>query len=71
MTITGCPVRAAFERAFARQAERPRIIAEFTSIAAMRTIVEDGGGCALLPVSAAREALAAGRVVALTGRRSS
>jgi DNA-binding transcriptional LysR family regulator len=65
VTITGCPVRAAFEKAFARPAKRPRIIAEFASIAAMRRIVEDGAGCALLPASAARESLAAGKVVAL------
>jgi DNA-binding transcriptional LysR family regulator len=65
VTITGCPVRAAFEKAFAGHAKRPRIIAEFASIAAMRSIVEDGGGCALLPASAAREALAAGKVIAL------
>jgi DNA-binding transcriptional LysR family regulator len=65
LTIFGCPVREAFERAFAQQARRPRIIAEFASIAAMRGIVENGVGCTLLPASAAREALAAGKVVAL------
>jgi DNA-binding transcriptional LysR family regulator len=65
VTITGCPVRAAFEKAFAQRAKRPRIVAEFASIAAMRAMVEDGGGCALLPASATREALAAGKVVAL------
>jgi DNA-binding transcriptional LysR family regulator len=65
VTITGCPVRGAFEKAFARHAKRPRIIAEFASIAAMRNLVEEGGGCALLPASAAREAPAAGKVVAL------
>lgn len=65
VTIAGCPVRAAFEEAFAQQVKRPRIIAEFASIAAMRNIVEEGNGCALLPASAAREALAAGKVVAL------
>jgi len=65
VTMTGCPVRAAFETAFAQRAKRPRIIAEFASIAAMRGLVEEGGGCALLPASAAREALAAGKVVAL------
>jgi DNA-binding transcriptional LysR family regulator len=65
VTIVGCPVRTAFEKAFAQHAERPRIIAEFASIAAMRSIVEEGEGCALLPASAARAALAAGKVVAL------
>jgi DNA-binding transcriptional LysR family regulator len=65
VTITGCPVRAAFEQAFARRGARPRILVEFASIAAMRTLVEDGAGCALLPASAAREALAAGKVVPL------
>ena len=60
MTITGCPVRAAFEKAFAHHAKRPRVLAEFASIAAMRSIVEEGGGCALLPASAARGALATG-----------
>jgi DNA-binding transcriptional LysR family regulator len=58
-------VRAAFEKAFAEHAKRPRIIAEFASIAAMRSIVEEAGGCALLQASAARTALAAGKVVAL------
>ncbi|MBR0752737.1 LysR family transcriptional regulator [Bradyrhizobium jicamae] len=64
VTITGCPVRAAFEKAFAKH-KCPRIVAEFASIAAMRNIVEQGGGCALLPASTAREALAAGKLVAL------
>jgi DNA-binding transcriptional LysR family regulator len=68
LTITGCPVRAAFEKEFAQPAKRPAVIAEFASIAAMRSMVEDGGGCALLPASAAREALAAGKVVALPWR---
>jgi DNA-binding transcriptional LysR family regulator len=58
-------VREVFEKAFAQQARRPRIIAEFASIAAMRGIVENGVGCTLLPAFAAREALASGRVVAL------
>jgi DNA-binding transcriptional LysR family regulator len=65
VTIVGCPVRAVFERAFAGHGNRPRIVAEFASIAAMRSIVEHGGGCALLPASAAREALATGKAVAL------
>jgi DNA-binding transcriptional LysR family regulator len=65
VTVTGCPVRAAFEQAFAQHGARPRILAEFASIAAMRSLVEGGGGCALLPASAAREALAAGKVVPL------
>ncbi len=65
VTIPGCPVRAAFDRTFARHGTRPRIVAEFASIAAMRSLVEDGGGCALLPASAAREALASGKVVSL------
>jgi DNA-binding transcriptional LysR family regulator len=65
VTITGCPVRAAFEQAFAGKTRRPRIVAEFASIAAMRSLVADGGGCALMPASAARDALAAGQVVAL------
>jgi DNA-binding transcriptional LysR family regulator len=65
VTISGCPVRAAFEKAFAPPAQRPRVLAEFASIAAMRGVVEGGGGCALLPASAAREALAAGSLVAL------
>jgi LysR family transcriptional activator of glutamate synthase operon len=69
VTIMGCPVRAAFEKAFARHARRPRIIAEFASIAAMRSVVEDGGGCALMPASAARGALATGKIVALPWSR--
>lgn len=65
VTIPGCPVRAAFEKAFARQANRPRIVGEFASIAAMRSLAEAGAGCALLPASAAASTLAAGSVVAL------
>lgn len=65
VTITGCPVRAAFEQAFAGLGVRPRIVAEFASIAAMRSLVEDGGGCALMPASAAHDAVAAGRLVEL------
>ena len=65
VTIDGCPVRAAFEKTFVQPGTRPRIVAEFASIAAMRSLVEDGGGCALLPASAARQSLAAGRVVTL------
>jgi DNA-binding transcriptional LysR family regulator len=65
LTIFGCPVREVFEKAFAQQAKRPRIIAEFASIAAMRGIVENGVGCALLPACSAREALASGKLVAL------
>jgi DNA-binding transcriptional LysR family regulator len=65
VTIPGCPVRAAFEKAFARQANRPRIVGEFASIAAMRSLAEARAGCALLPGSAAVSTLAAGGVVAL------
>jgi DNA-binding transcriptional LysR family regulator len=65
VTIAGCPVRTAFEKVFAQHPKRPRIIAEFASIAAMRSLVCEGGGCALLPASAAREALVAGKVVPL------
>jgi len=65
VTITGCPVRAAFEQAFSGHGGRPRIVAEFASIAAMRSLAEDGGGCALMPASAARDALAAGKLVEL------
>jgi DNA-binding transcriptional LysR family regulator len=65
VTIVGCPVRAAFETAFAERDQRPRIVAEFASIAAMRSLAEDGGGCALMPASAARDALAAGKLVEL------
>jgi DNA-binding transcriptional LysR family regulator len=54
LTIIGCPVREVFEKAFAQQARRPRIIAEFASIAAMRAIVENGVGCTLLPAWGAR-----------------
>jgi DNA-binding transcriptional LysR family regulator len=64
VTITGCPVRAAFEQAFAGKT-RPRIVAEFASIAAMRSLAEDGSGCALMPASAARDAIAVGKLVEL------
>jgi DNA-binding transcriptional LysR family regulator len=66
VTIAGCPVRAAFEAAFAHNDARPRIVAEFASIAAMRSLAEDGGGCALMPASAARDALAVGKLVELS-----
>src|SRR5581483_4932643 len=65
VTINGCPVRAAFEQAFARNAKRPRIVAEFASIAAMRSMVEEGAGWALMPATAASDALAAGKVAVL------
>jgi DNA-binding transcriptional LysR family regulator len=65
VTVMGCPVREAFERAFASQADRPRIVGEFTSIAAMRSLVEAGAGCAFVPRTAALDALANGKVVAL------
>jgi DNA-binding transcriptional LysR family regulator len=65
VTVTGCPMRDAFERAFANHADRPRIVGEFTSISAMRSLVEAGAGCALLPRTAAEDALASRRVAAL------
>jgi DNA-binding transcriptional LysR family regulator len=65
VTIAGCPVRAAFETAFARHGARPHIVAEFASIGAMRALAEEGGGCALMPASAARDALMAGKLVEL------
>jgi DNA-binding transcriptional LysR family regulator len=65
VTVTGCPVRAAFEQAFATRGTRPRIVAETSSIAAIRRFVEDGPMCALMPASAAREAITDGKLVAL------
>jgi DNA-binding transcriptional LysR family regulator len=58
-------VRAVFERAFAAAPIRPRIGGEFTSIAAMRSLVEAGAGCALVPESAARDSLDNGRTARL------
>jgi DNA-binding transcriptional LysR family regulator len=65
LTIPGCPIRAAFERAFAANATRPKVVAEIASIAAMRRLVETGAGCALIPRAAVQPALLEGKVVAL------
>jgi DNA-binding transcriptional LysR family regulator len=65
ITIVGCPVRAAFEQAFAKCSMRPRIVAETSSIAAIRRFVEDGPMCAMMPASAAREAIDDGKLVPL------
>jgi DNA-binding transcriptional LysR family regulator len=66
VTIDGCPLRAAFDEAFDRHGDRPPIVAEFASPVAMRRMAEEGAGCALIPESAARESLTAGRLVALS-----
>lgn len=66
VTVSGCPMRDAFERAFAATgSDRPRIVGEFASIAAMRSLVEASAGCALLPRAAVQDALASGKVVPL------
>lgn len=69
VTIPGCPTRAAFDAVFAAQpTARPRIVGEFASVAAMRTLVEAGGGCAFMPRTAAEDSLATGRLIALPWR---
>jgi DNA-binding transcriptional LysR family regulator len=58
VTETGCVYRQMFENAFpVGTAGRPRIVAEFSSIAAIRRLVETGLGCALVPRLAAAEAI--------------
>jgi DNA-binding transcriptional LysR family regulator len=67
VTMPGCPMRDALDRAFAtKRANRVRVVGEFTSIAAMRSLVEMGAGCALVPRAAVEDALANGRVVSLS-----
>jgi DNA-binding transcriptional LysR family regulator len=67
ITVEGCPIRAAFERAFSTTAARPRVLAEFGSIAAMRVVVEAGSAIALFPQSAVKAALNAGTLISLPG----
>ncbi len=63
VTETGCVYRQMFESAFpAGQAGRPRLAGEFSSIAAIRRLVESGVGCALVPRLIASEA--SGRLAA-------
>lgn len=50
MTEPGCVYRHMFETAF--PAIRPRIAGEVASLAAIRSLVESGMGCALLPEGA-------------------
>jgi DNA-binding transcriptional LysR family regulator len=57
LTETGCVYRQMFESAFpAGSAGRPPIAGEFSSIAAIRRLVETGVGCALVPRLVASEA---------------
>jgi DNA-binding transcriptional LysR family regulator len=64
VTETGCVYRQMFESAFpAGSAGRPHVAGEFSSIAAIRRLVETGVGCALVPRLVASDA--DGRVVAL------
>lgn len=66
VTETGCVYRRMFERAFAPLAGAgPRIAGEYGSIAAIRTLVEAGEGCALLPRFVVADAVAAGRSAVL------
>jgi DNA-binding transcriptional LysR family regulator len=53
VTGQGCIYRAMFERAFsAHRPVRPTVVGEFGSLAAIRSLVANGVGCALLPHSA-------------------
>lgn len=66
VTETGCVYRRMFERAFAPLAgSGPRIAGEYGSIAAIRTLVEAGEGCALLPRFVVADAVADGRLAML------
>jgi DNA-binding transcriptional LysR family regulator len=57
VTEMGCVYRQMFESAFpAGQPGRPRLAGEFSSIAAIRRLVESGVGCALVPRLVAAEA---------------
>jgi DNA-binding transcriptional LysR family regulator len=57
VTETGCIYRQMFESAFpAGSAGRPPVAGEFSSIAAIRRLVETGVGCALVPRLVASEA---------------
>jgi DNA-binding transcriptional LysR family regulator len=57
VTEMGCVYRQMFENAFpAGRAGRPRLAGEFSSIAAIRRLVESGVGCALVPRLVASEA---------------
>jgi len=50
VTETGCVYRQLFENAFPTASpNRPRIAGEFSSIGAIRSLVETGLGCALVP----------------------
>ncbi len=50
VTETGCVYRQLFENAFPMASpNRPRITGEFSSIGAIRSLVETGLGCALVP----------------------
>lgn len=64
ITETGCVYRRLFDSAFpASSPVRPRVAGEFSSIAAIRSLVETGLGCALVPRLVASNT--DGRVVAL------
>ncbi|HEX7113065.1 MAG TPA: LysR family transcriptional regulator [Mizugakiibacter sp.] len=66
VTETGCVYRRMFDRAFAPLGgAAPRIAGEYGSIAAIRTLVESGEGCALLPRFVVADAMADGRLAAL------
>jgi DNA-binding transcriptional LysR family regulator len=64
VTERGCVYRHLFESAFpAVSSNRPRVAGEFSSIAAIRSLVETGLGCALVPRLVALST--DGRIVAL------
>jgi DNA-binding transcriptional LysR family regulator len=57
VTETGCVYRRMFEDAFPPDRPgRPRIAGEFNSVAALRSLVAAGAGCALVPRLVAEEA---------------
>ncbi len=69
VTQTGCTYRRMFEAAFpAGSSGRPRIAGEFGSLATIRSLVETGMGCALMPRLAIEESH--DRVVVLPWRGS-
>ncbi|MEJ2630466.1 MAG: LysR family transcriptional regulator [Acidihalobacter sp.] len=63
VTEVGCVYRRMFDEVFPASAKvRPSIVGEFSSIAAIRGMVEVGHGCALVPRVAVADAVADGKV---------
>lgn len=65
-TEPGCVYRQLLDRAFEAAAlPPPRIVGEFSSLGTVRSLVEAGSGCALVPAVAVAEAALRGSLVAL------